>query len=222
MPCRSTARPPETPGSQRAARSRSRSEASKGSAADRSGWRRRRPRAVDPEQSALGDRAHPARFRGARATARQPRLAAPSSGTCANLRPRRSWTSISPAARRTPPDRDPQRAAEQLRIGELLAGPGVAVVVERSQPELLELVVAGARRRRSSLSDLPEDDELDIERSHRAGPGDALSRRRYCSTAAAAARAGSEAVGAHPDQLRPAVLVEVASLRAAPSSASRA
>src|SRR5207245_7385943 len=56
-----------------------------------------------------------------------------------------------PRLQRAPPDRDTQRTAEQLRLGELLARAGVAVVVEdvdtAAAQRLVQLLAGGALAR---------------------------------------------------------------------------
>ena len=140
-----TARRPGTRGSARGARSRSRSGSSTGcSGAPATGSRRRRPGAVEPEQAARGDGRHGdlpgssgKRLATARATAsrgalERQRCAAPAA---AHLDLDLAGSSV------RLPDRHPQRAAEQLGVGELLARAGVAVVVEHVEARAAQLVV---------------------------------------------------------------------------------
>src|SRR6516164_10895599 len=74
-------------------------------------------------------------------------------------------------AQRAAPDRDPQRATEQLGVDELLARPGVAVVVEHLEPELLKLLVELVGERALLAAVLAENHDLDVERGDRPGPG---------------------------------------------------
>ena len=117
--------------------------------------RRRRARAVEPAQAPereprlLGGVLH--LLAGAiRAALVQARVrhsstaasAAPSSGSVRDSWPRRTCASSSPEASERLPDGQPQRAAEQLGVGELAAGPEVlAVVVDDVEAGLAQLAV---------------------------------------------------------------------------------
>src|ERR671914_1065763 len=106
-------------------------------------------------------------------------------------------------------DRQAQRAAEQLRVGELLPRAAVAVVVEHVEALVAEVVVKPVRHLAGLLPLLTERHELDVERGHRAGPRDSLLVGVLLDRGRHYAR-GPDAVRAHPDQLLLALLVEVA------------
>ena len=109
---------------------------------------------------------------------------------------------------RAAPHGQPQRAPEQLRVGELLPRPGVAVVVEDFDPALEQDLVDAVAGLPLGGAGRAERDQVHGERSQRPGPGDPvlvgvlLDRRRH--------QAGRpDPVGGHPDRPLGAALVEV-------------
>src|SRR5215207_7652316 len=113
-----------------------------------------------------------------------------------------------PRLERAPADREPQRHAEQLRVGELRARPGVAVVVEHVEPALAQLAVEPLGQLALVRALLAEPDQLDVEGRHRSRPGDALLVGELLHRGRGDA-GWAEPVGAHPDQLLGARLVQV-------------
>src|SRR5918998_1075665 len=95
-------------------------------------------------------------------------------------------------------DREAQRAAEQLRVGELLPRAALAVVVEHVHGVAPELLVEPVRHLARLFARLPERDELDVEGRHGARPGDALLVSELLDRRGDDA-GRADAVGAHPD-----------------------
>ena len=175
----------------------------------RSGWpasvsRRRRPRAVEARQPpegqprALGRVLHLLAGASAPLARGQARVrhssaaagAAPSSGSARLSCPRRTWTSISPAGERAPADGQPQGAAEQLGVGELLARP--APRGRRRSPRARP---RAARRRAARRARAPRCPRLPRPTRWTSHGAIALGQvipcsSAYCSTAAARIRAG--------------------------------
>src|SRR5882672_8038554 len=70
-------------------------------------------------------------------------------------------------------DDDAQRATEQLGVGQLLAGAGVAVVVEDLRPTLAQGLVEAVGGLALGLACLGEGNELNLPRCQARGPDDA-------------------------------------------------
>src|SRR5688572_19869732 len=100
---------------------------------------------------------------------------------------------------RTPADRQPQRAADQLRVGELRAGAEVAVVVDHVEPEGAQLLVERVRELALFRVRLAEPDQVHVERRQRTRPGDALLVGELLDRRGADPRR-ADAVRAHPDR----------------------
>ena len=212
-----TARAPGTPGSPPGGGSRSRWGSSTGSAAGRTAS----PAAAGPERSSPNSRrlvirgligAPAASGRRAHGSSRQSSAtdcAAPSSATARDSRPAADLHLDLPGGQRPPADGQPQRAAEQLGVGELLPRSGVTLVVERlaGRPPTAR-GTAGRRARAPAVPGLPSTTSSTSKGAIARGQRDALlvgvllDRRR--------GRPGrAEAVGAHPDQLAAPGLVQV-------------
>src|SRR6476646_626211 len=84
---------------------------------------------------------------------------------------------------------EPQRTPEQLRIGELLPGPRLAIVVDHREPCALELLIEAVRRLRDLVTGLPQAEELIVHGVICGGHTIPRSSAR-CSIAAATVRAG--------------------------------
>ena len=147
--------------------------------------------------------------------------AAPSSGMERVSRPRRTCASISPLASVRRPDGQAQRHAEQLGVRELLAGSGVAVVVDRLQAGLAQLLVEALGDLALLAAGLAEPDQVHVERAPsrpatRCPARRRTARRRRRRAARARARR-SPSRSAASCRTRPG-----SSRRAGPSSACRA
>src|SRR4029079_1259692 len=105
-------------------------------------------------------------------------------------------------------ERKPQRHAQQLRVGALLPRARVAVVEEYVEPGGAELLVELLRRVALGRAGLPQGHELDVPRRDRTRPGDALLVGVLLDGRRGDARR-ADAVGAHPDELLAARLVEI-------------
>src|SRR3954470_11494548 len=97
-------------------------------------------------------------------------------------------------------EREPDRAAEQLGIGELLPRARLAIVVQGVEPGGLELLVELVGCLAGGLAGLAERDQVDIERGERLRPRDAGLVRELLDGGGEDAR-GPDAVRAHPDVL---------------------
>src|SRR4051812_3060506 len=198
-------RGPERSGSAPGARSRSRSAPSTGSTAPRPGS------PVAGARSGRGPRA--AETSGERALRDGP----PQLGHRLGGVLERDGASVAPAAhldlqlaalQRTAPDRDPQRAAQELRVGELLARPGITVVEEDVEAGFTQLVVEPLGDLALVAALLAQPDQLDVERGQRAGPRDALLVGELLHRRRGDPRR-TDSVGAHPHELLLAVLVQI-------------
>ena len=144
------------------------------------------PSASGPERSRPKRRCLRRGHRAARARGRPPRRPA----DAPRHRVRRTCASTAPSASASPADHDPQRTPEQLGVGELLARPGVAVVVHDRDAGLPQLLVqARPPPRATSSPPLPSPTRWT---SHGAiERGQTIPRSSApCSIAAATIRAG--------------------------------
>src|SRR4051812_8598307 len=106
------------------------------------------------------------------------------------------------------PDREADRHAQELGVGELLPRARVAVVVDRVEAERLELLVEAVGDVSGLFAGLAERDEVDVEGGYRLRPADAGLVAELLDGGGEDARR-ADAVGAHPDVLLLALLVEI-------------
>src|ERR1019366_1409024 len=109
---------------------------------------------------------------------------------------------------RATPDRDAQRTAERLVVGELLPRARVAIVVEGLQAGVLELPIEAVGELALLAAGLAQYHQLDVERGDRPRPRDPLLSGVLLARGSGGT-SRPEAVGAHPDQPGLARLVQI-------------